>query len=127
VKYLKGLEAKMELNYLKLYFSLTLTGLTIWGVDESLDIYRANVIEQKAQAYAKQLEIEAKSLSIRAQTEALRLKNELAESSKKQRQLDAARKTNREICSFWTDEYNEIRSDRNKLMMQGACERARKN
>ena len=117
----------MEINYLKLYFALTLTGLTIWGADESLDAYRAYVIEQKALAYAKQLEIETKSLSIRAQTQALKLKSELAESSRKQRQLDAARKTNREICTFWTKEYNEIKSDRNQAMMQGACERARKN
>ncbi|MBB1406732.1 hypothetical protein H5079_14120 [Pseudoalteromonas sp. SG44-5] len=117
----------MEINYLKLYFALTLTGLTIWGADESLDAYRAYVIEQKALAYAKQLEIETKSLSIRAQTRALKLKSELAESSRKERQLDAARKTNREICTFWTNEYNEIKSDRNQAMMQGACERARKN
>ena len=30
----------MELNYLKLYFSLTLAGLTIWGVDEAVDLYK---------------------------------------------------------------------------------------
>lgn len=115
----------MELNYLKLYFSLTLTGLTIWGADESLDIYRAYVIEQKAEAFAKKLELEAKSLAIRAQTEALRLKNEMAENSKKQRELNAARKNNNEICRFWTKEYKELKSERNKLMMDGACERAR--
>ena len=115
----------MEINYLKLYFALTLTGLTIWGADESLDAYRAYVIEQKALAYEKQLEIELKSLSIRSQTRALKLKAERAEASRRQRQLDSARKTNREICTFWTNEYNEIKSDRNKTMKQGACERAR--
>ncbi|MGO2372271.1 MAG: hypothetical protein ACTH5C_07925 [Pseudoalteromonas prydzensis] len=114
----------MELNYLKLYFSLTLTGLTIWGADESLDIYRAYVIEQKAEAFAKKLELEAKSLSIRAQTEALRLKKEIAENSRKQRELNEARKNNNKICRFWSKEYRELQSERNKLMMDGACDRA---
>lgn len=115
----------MELNYLKLYFSLTLTGLTIWAFDESLDEYRLHIIEQKSEAYAKQLEKEAKSISIRAQTEALRLKNERINQSKIQNQINAARKTNNEICHFWTNEYRDVKSDRNKTMMENACERAR--
>ena len=49
----------MEFDYLKLYLSLTFAGLSVWAADESLDIYRAHVIEQKAEAYAKQLEKEA--------------------------------------------------------------------
>ena len=34
----------MELNYLKLYFSLTFAGLTIWGVDEAVDLYKLKPI-----------------------------------------------------------------------------------
>lgn len=117
----------MEFDYLKLYLSLTFAGLSVWAANESLDIYRAHVIEQKAEAYAKQLEKEAKSLSIRAQTEALRLKNERIKQAKRQSQINAARKTNNEVCRFWSSEYREVQSDRNKTMMDNACERARKD
>ena len=35
-------------------------------------------------------------------------------------------KTNNEICTYWSNEYLASRTNRNKTMMQGACERASK-
>lgn len=120
----------MELNYLKLYFSLTLTGLTIWGVDEAFDLYKLNVVADEVTEAMNKSKLESKSAAIRAQTEALKQRTRQAAIAKqnalKQETINNARKTNNEICSFWSNEYYSERTDRNKTMMQGACERAAK-
>ncbi len=117
----------MEINYLKLYLSLSLVGLTVWAFDESLDSYRAQIIEEKSKAYSDKLALEAKSREIRAQTEALRLKNQRIQQANKQKAINSARKTNDEVCRFWSKEYIETKTDRNKTMRDNACERARKD
>ncbi|TMP53173.1 hypothetical protein [Pseudoalteromonas sp. S1612] len=118
----------MELNYLKLYFSLTLAGLTIWGVDEAVDLYKIKLVADAASSAMKQSRLEAKSASIRAQTQALKEKNRNQIISRQNAQREAvirnAQRTNNEICSFWRGEYNSSRTETNKVMMDGACERA---
>ncbi|MDC9564004.1 MULTISPECIES: hypothetical protein [unclassified Pseudoalteromonas] len=120
----------MELNYLKLYFSLTFAGLTIWGVDEAVDLYKLKLVTDAANSAIKQSQFEAKSAAIKAQTEALKQKNRNQIISRQNAQREAtirnAQRTNNEICSFWRGQYNSSNTDRNKLMMEGACERASK-
>ena len=103
----------MELNYLKLYFSLTLAGLTIWGVDEAVDLYKIKLVADAASSAMKQSSLEAKSAAIRAQTQALKDKNRNQIISRQNAQREAvirnAQRTNNEICSFWRGEYNSSR------------------
>ena len=92
------------MNYLKLYFSLTLTGLTIWGVDEAFDLYKLNVVADEVTEAMNKSKLESKSAAIRAQTEALKQRTRQAAIAKqnalKQETINNARKTNNEICSF---------------------------
>lgn len=121
----------MELNYLKLYFTLTLTGLTIWGVDELSFLYKMKIASDAMEESMAKVAFEKKSTAIRLQTDALRIKNEANEKlrikNQKQQSINNARRTNNETCRFWSKEYSDSRTERNKLMMDGACERARKD
>ena len=56
----------MPINYIKLYFCLTLSGLTLWGVDELYTSYKLHVVAKEAQAFANQAERDAKAAAIRA-------------------------------------------------------------
>ena len=127
----------MELNYLKLYFSLTLTGLTIFAGIEGYYSYKAYVLSKEAKAYAIQAQRDAKAAAARekvrldklataAAKEKSRLDKIAKEQAYKQQAINNAQKTNNEICSFWTVEYRDTRTDYNKSMMDGACARARK-
>ncbi|MFK3869616.1 hypothetical protein [Pseudoalteromonas rhizosphaerae] len=113
----------MELNYLKLYFSLTLTGLTIFAGVEGYYSYKAYVLAKEAKAYAIQAQRDAKAAAAR---EKVRLNKLAKEQAHRQQTINNAQRTNNEICSFWTVEYRDTRTDYNKSMMDGACARARK-
>ncbi|WP_339691057.1 hypothetical protein [uncultured Pseudoalteromonas sp.] len=114
----------MEFNYLKLYFSLTLTGLTIFAGVEGYYSYKAYVQAKEAKAYSIQAQRDAKASAAR---EKVRLDKLAKQQAHKQQTINNAQKTNNEICSFWTIEYRESRTDYNKSMKDGACERARKS
>ncbi|MDB2355734.1 hypothetical protein N9V89_00715 [Pseudoalteromonas sp.] len=131
----------MELNYLKLYFSLTLTGLTIFAGVEGYYSYKSYVLAKEAKAYAIQAQRDAKAAAAREKIrldklaataarekarEKARLDKLAKEQAYKQQTINNAQNTNNEICSFWTVEYRDSSTDYNKSMMDGACERARK-
>ena len=120
----------MPINYIKLYFCLTLSGLTLWGVDELYTSYKLHVVAKEAQAFANQAERDAKAAAIRAQLkfeESQRQNRErLSKQAAKQQIINNAQRTNNEICTFWRNEYKQLKSDRNKTMMDGACARAAK-
>lgn len=113
----------MELNYLKLYFSLTLTGLTIFAGVEGYYSYKAYVLAKEAKAYAIQAQRDAKSAAAR---EKVRLDKLAKERAHRQQTINNAQRTNNEICSYWTKEYLQNRTEYNKSMKDGACERAMK-
>ncbi|WP_462181565.1 hypothetical protein [Pseudoalteromonas gelatinilytica] len=120
----------MNINYIKLYFCLTLTGISIFATMESYYLYRAHVLAKEAQAIANQAERDAKAAAVRAQLDfeesQRQLKKRQAEQAAKQKLIDNAQRTNNEICNFWRNEYQKLQSDRNKSMMDGACARAAK-
>lgn len=113
----------MELNYLKLYFSLTLTGLTIFASAEGYYSYKAYVLAKEAKAYSIQAQRDAKSAAAR---EKIRLDKLAKERAHRQQAINNAQRTNNEICSYWTKEYLQNRTEYNKSMKDGACERAMK-
>lgn len=121
----------MEINYIKLYLSLTFAGLTILGADEAIGLYKLKVASDAMAESMKQVKFERKRAEIKLQTEALKIKNEANHMIKinnhKRNSINNARKTNDEVCRFWSKEYSEVQSDRNKMMMDNACERARKD
>lgn len=120
----------MHINYIKLYFCLTLTGISIFAAMESYHTYQAYVLSKKAQAIANQAERDAKAAAVRAQLQLEESQREMrkrqAESAAKQREIDNAQRTNNEVCRFWRSEYQKLKTDRNKSMMEGACARAAK-
>lgn len=120
----------MNINYIKLYFCLTLTGISIFAAMESYYLYRSHLLAKEAQAIANQAERDAKAAAVRAQLKLEESQRERrkqqAQRAAKQREINNAQRTNNEICTFWRNEYKELQSDRNKTMMEGACARAAK-
>lgn len=120
----------MHINYIKLYFCLTLTGISIFATMESYHLYRAHVLAKEAQAIANQAERDAKAAAVRAKLQLeesqRQLRKRQAEQAAKQQAINNAQRTNNEICDFWRSEYQQLQSDRNKSMMDGACARAAK-
>ncbi|MFU2508858.1 hypothetical protein [Pseudoalteromonas sp. ASV78] len=119
----------MKLNYIKLYFCLTFSGLTLLGVVELYLSYQLNTLEKELKARSIQNERDKKAAAVRRSLKAEEIKKHQAEQAKfraiEQERINNARRINDETCQFWTGEYSEIKSERNKLMMDGACERAR--
>jgi hypothetical protein len=119
----------MNINYLKLYFCLTLSSLTTLAIVEVYFSYQLHLFEKEAKALAIKTEYETKAAAARLKFAPEKQQKISAQRSSvraaKQREINNARKTNNEICNFWRGEYQEARTDRNKLMMDGACERAR--
>ena len=118
----------MHINYLKLYFCLTLTGISIFATMESYYIYRAHALAKEAQAIANQAQRDAKAAAVRAKLQLeesqRQLRKRQAEQAAKQQAINNAQRTNNEICQFWRGEYQQLQSERNKSMMDGACARA---
>lgn len=121
----------MEFNYFKLYLSLTFAGLTILAVDEFISLYKLKVASDAMAVSMEQVKFERKRAEIQRQTEALRIKNEannmIRINNQNRDTINNARKTNDEVCHFWSKEYGKLKTDRNKLMMDNSCERARKD
>ncbi len=121
----------MNINYLKLYFCLTLTGISIFATMESYYLYRANVLAKEAQAIVNQAERDAKAAAVRAKLKLEESQREMkkrqAKRAAKQQEINNAQRTNNEICNFWRTEFYNENNERNKSMMQAACERASKS
>lgn len=121
----------MQFNYLKLYFCLTLTGISIFATMESYYLYRANVLAKEAQAIVNQSERDAKAAAVRAKLKLEESQREMkkrqAKRAAKQQEINNAQRTNNEICNFWRTEFYNENNERNKSMMQAACERASKS
>ncbi|NMM39674.1 hypothetical protein [Pseudoalteromonas arctica] len=119
----------MKLNYIKLYFCLTLSGLTLLGVVELYLSYQLHTLEKELKARSIQNERDEKAAAVRRNLKEQEIKKYQAEQTKirtiEQNKINNARKTNDQTCQFWAKEYSEFKSERNKLMMDGACERAR--
>jgi len=121
----------MPINYIKLYFCITLSGLTVLGVDEIYTLYKLHVVAKEAQAFANQAERDAKAAAVRAQLKLeesqRRARERQAQRAAKQQIINNAQRTNNEICDFWRNEYQQLQSERNKSMMDGACSRSAKS
>jgi hypothetical protein len=112
----------MQINYLKLgltlYFVLTLSQLTIDGIEGYVAVKAAEAAfaefekENKKRAAAIKLEIE-RDLFLSD----LKGKKKNKHYNNKSQQRDNARRINDQVCSFWRNEYNKTRNKYNERMM----------
>ncbi|UJX27719.1 hypothetical protein L3Q70_17440 (plasmid) [Pseudoalteromonas sp. CF6-2] len=102
----------MQLNYLKLYACLTLSGLTIWFVDQAWTMYQLKLVSDATTNAFKQV-----SLSKKVQAPSYKPSYKPPAKPKPFEII----KYHDKVCKFFTDEYRKEPTESNRLKMREYC------
>lgn len=102
----------MKINYLKLYACLTLSGLTIWFVDQAWTTYQLKLVSEETTKALTQV-LQPRNVQVPAyqpnyQKRMTRQEREKAIEEKK-------------VCEFFLKEYRQNPSEDNRLKMRKFC------
>lgn len=102
----------MQINYLKLYASFTLAGLTIWLVDQAWTMYQLKLVSDATTKAISQIsqpkKIQVPAYQPNYQKRLTRQEHEKAIEEKK-------------VCEFFLKEYRQNPSEDNRLKMRKFC------
>lgn len=102
----------MELNYFKLYIVLTLSGLTIWSVDQVWSLYQLKLVSDATANAFKQV-----SLPKKVQAPSYKPSYKPPAKPKPSQII----KYHDKVCKFFTDEYRKEPTESNRLKMREYC------
>ena len=106
----KGLA--MKFNYLKLYACLTLSGLTIWLVDQAWTMYQLKLVSD---ATTKAFSQASQPKKIQIPLEQPSYKKPLTR-KEREKEIEDAR-----VCDFFIKEYRQKPTEENRLNMRKFC------
>lgn len=102
----------MKINYFKLYLSITLSGLTIWLVDQSWTMYQLKLVSDATTKALSQV-----SQPKKIQVPAYKPNHQKPLTRKeREKEIEDAR-----VCDFFLKEYRKNPTEENRLNMRKFC------
>ncbi|TMO28283.1 MULTISPECIES: hypothetical protein [unclassified Pseudoalteromonas] len=100
----------MQFDYLKLYACLTLSGLTIWSVDQAWTMYQLKLVSDATSKAMSQVS-QPKKTQVRSHKPSYKPPS-------KENQII---KYDKKVCKFFLDEYRKEPTESNKSKMMEYC------
>lgn len=102
----------MNINYFKLYLSITFSGLTIWSIDQAWTIYQLKLVSD---ATTKAFSQVSQPKKIQIPLEKPSYQKPLTKKEREEEIEDAR------VCEFFLKEYRESPTEDNRLNMRKFC------